>query len=105
MIKNVADESQVKKGEQQSRLKRKEELNDVRFILETVQGRRFLTRVINFCVLDNNPYDNHAVKMAFNCGNQNVAQFLQKEIKEANSSGYLQMLKEEIERGKEYERE
>lgn len=47
LVGNAADEEQVKKADKIEKDQRKDELNDLRLIMSTRQGRRFIYRLVN----------------------------------------------------------
>lgn len=49
LVKNAADESQVKKSKRVERSERDKELDDLRFVLSSPQGRRFMWRLLEKC--------------------------------------------------------
>lgn len=95
LVQNSADEEQVKSAKKKEEIRRDEELEDLRVVLSSVQGRRFLTRVLKACKPDAismsvNPYETY-----FKQGQESVGAFLKQEIMQASFDGYLAMLVEE----------
>lgn len=92
--KNVADENEVKRAKSKEKLARDSELNDIRYLLQSQQGRRFLWRLMGFCGLHEDPSHQRGDMTHQNIGRGNVARFLLAEIVEANDEAYLQMMRE-----------
>ena len=49
LVKNAADESQVRQAEVKMKLLDEKNFNDLKFILDSDQGRRFMWRVLSEC--------------------------------------------------------
>lgn len=92
-IINVADEEQVK--HQVSRVKRirEREMSDIRYILQSIQGRRFMWRLMEFCKPFESIWESSA-RIHYNSGKQDVGHFLMGEITEADDDKFLQMMRE-----------
>lgn len=91
---NAADPRQVKDRERRLKQDRKQELADLRAILETAEGRRFLWRLLKHCGLYRTPFNPNAAIAAHNAGLQGAAYYLLSEICEASSPMWLQMQSE-----------
>lgn len=91
--RNAADEKQVQEAGNRAKRIRINELNDLRFILQTTQGRRFLWRLLSRCKAFHSVWEPSA-KIHYNSGQQDVGHFLMAEIVEANEEAFLQMMKE-----------
>lgn len=94
MQKNVADEKQVQDARLQERMLQQTEIEDVRFIIKTPQGRRFIWRVLSTCGM----YSQSAVDSGswtyFNEGRRSVGLKLLDKILMADPESYLAMIKE-----------
>lgn len=69
------------------------ELNDMRHILQTEQGRRFLSRMLEYSGLRECNFTGNST-VYFNEGKRGFGVWLEKEIKEADINMYLSMIKE-----------
>lgn len=92
-VKNAADRSQVKEAEKKVRRLRERELNDVRFILSSQEGRRFLWRYLEKCKVFETSFTGNSTTF-FNEGMRNVGLMLIADINEAEPEAYLKMMNE-----------
>ena len=93
LVGNAADESQVKNAENRILNGRMRELEDIRFLIATPQGRRFLSRILGLCGLYELSYTGSS-ETFFREGSRNIALKLLSEINESDSEGYLKILNE-----------
>lgn len=93
LVKNCADPDQVREADKQFKNQRDQDLEDVRFILDSKQGRRFLWRLLTHCKTFESIWEPSA-KIHYNAGVQNVGHFLMAEVVAANDDALLQMMKE-----------
>ena len=91
--KNVADEKQVREQGAAVNRERLRELNDIRYLLQSPQGRRFLWRLLSRCKSFGSVWEPSA-KIHYNSGQQDVGHFIMAEIVEADENAFLQMMKE-----------
>lgn len=91
--KNAADEHQVKQARMNEKMIRERELNDLRYLLASPQGRRFLWRVMARCKTFESIWEPSA-KIHFNAGQQDLGHFVMAEIVAADENAFLQMMKE-----------
>lgn len=90
---NAADEAQVKERKSKAKFKRSEELRDVREVLQTPCGRRFIWRYLVDCGVFRTSFTGNS-HTYFNEGMRNVGLKLLADINEAAPEAYLQMIKE-----------
>lgn len=90
---NAADEGQVSSAKGREKRLRERELNDMRHLLQTIQGRRFLWRFMGHCKVFESIWESSA-KIHHNAGMQDVGHFVMAEICAANEDAFLQMMKE-----------
>lgn len=93
MVKNASIPSQVKEAQNKQERERKLELDDLRSVLSTKQGRRLLWRLMAECRVYGSIWDNSA-RIHYNAGRQDVGHFILAEITEASEDLYFEMLKE-----------
>lgn len=98
MVKNAADEEQVKTAERQERYDRKKELADMRLILETDHGRRFVWRYLEACHVFGSVFNNSGSVTYFNEGRRDVGLKLMADVTEANDEALIVMMREAKER-------
>lgn len=94
-VKNAADEKQVKEGNAKSRIGRQLELNDVRTVLGTSDGRRFMWRYLRRCGIFSSSFvagDSH--QTAFLEGERRVGLELLADVNDADPGAYLKMMHE-----------
>jgi hypothetical protein len=92
-VKNAADKKQVRKAAQKEQSRRDKELNDLRFILNDVQGRRFLWRYLGECGVFRSSFTGSS-ETFFREGERNVGLKLINDIHEASPEAYILMIKE-----------
>lgn len=97
LVKNAADPKQVKRAADKEQFSRDNELNDLRKVLETPEGRRFVWRVMQHCKVFGSVWEPSA-KIHFNSGRQDVGHFVMGEVVEAGEDYLLAMMKENKER-------
>lgn len=94
IVKNAADEDQVKKADIRIKRGRDQELDDVHFILSTPQGRRFFWRLLSMCHMYETSFTGNNLTTCFNEGERNVGLKIQGDIIEAKPDALLQMMTE-----------
>ncbi len=91
IVGNVADSEQIKKGKKKERRKRQDQLNDIRQLLRTEFGKRFLWRYLSKCrifeTLQGPLPDIH-----YHEGYRQVGWDLMHDIIEANPSALIEMM-------------
>lgn len=93
LVKNAADATQVKEAKQKEVRGRERELNDVRSLLNTREGRRLAWRLLTHCRVFESIWHGSA-QIHYNSGMQDVGHFLLAEITEAAPEAFLLMMKE-----------
>lgn len=96
--KNAADEKQVKDTMTKEQKERELELADLRFILGTAQGRRFIWRILKHCRVFSSVFNHSGSMTYYNSGIQDVGHFIQAEVVEAKKESYFEMMRENAER-------
>ncbi len=86
-------EKQVVADSKKKELKRLRQLEDLRFVLKNVEGRRVFWRLMAHCRVLESIWDGSA-KIHYNSGRQDVGHFVMSEVVEANEDAYLLMMKE-----------
>lgn len=92
-LKNVADPIQVREAEKKERFSREGELNDLRKILGTKEGRRLLWRILEQCKVYSSIWEPSA-KIHYYAGRQDLGHFILAEIVAADDEAYIQMMRE-----------
>jgi len=93
VARNIADESQVKEGSQKAKRLRERELSDIRFILETEMGRRFVWRYLSLAGVFQTSFTGNSTTF-FNEGRRDIGLKLLADVSEAKPEAYLQMAHE-----------
>jgi 3-oxoacyl-[acyl-carrier-protein] synthase III len=75
-------------------VKRKQEIDDIRWLMAHPQGRRIVTRIFEKTGTRRTPFNTNGSTMAFNAGMQNVGLWLEAEVVEQSPDGYMKLLKE-----------
>lgn len=94
LVQNAADPKQVRHAKRQEKEAREIELEDLRIVLSTEAGRRFAWRVLTYCKVFADTFDESVHRTAFNSGVQNVGHFVMGEITAASEDGLFLMMSE-----------
>lgn len=96
LVRNAADEKQVKRGDRVEARRRERELADLRAVLHTVEGRRFLWTLIEHCGVRESSYSAGARgdSTVFNEGIRKVGIYVGDEIEAADADAGDLMRKE-----------
>ena len=93
LVENASSESQLKKAEEKLKFQQKLEIDDLRFVLKTIEGRRVMWRLLIQCRVLESIWENSA-KIHYNSGKQDVGHFIMSEVVRANEDAFLLMMKE-----------
>ena len=93
LVKNAADAEQVKKAALTEKQKSIQAANDLKYVLSSRQGRRFIWRVLCYCKMFESIWRQSAEihKLA---GMQEVGLFLTGEIVKVDDEAYFTMMRE-----------
>jgi hypothetical protein len=94
LVSNAMNEVEIKQAEDKIGSVRQEELNDLRFILQSPQGRRFLWRVMGKCNFANDTFDTNALTQSRENGKRMIGLFLMAEITMADEESLFKMMRE-----------
>ena len=95
-VQDVGDVSQVKKRRTKAKIRRDREKEEIKQILATPFGRRFLWRVLRECGLWKTFSYDGAHDMAIKSGRRDIGLWLIKEIDEADKNGYMKLIQEDL---------
>jgi hypothetical protein len=98
MSKNAANPGHVQKSEHDEKIIRENELNDLRYVLNDVQGRRFLWKMLADCGIYESSFTGNNSETFFKEGSRKVGLKIMTDIMEASPESYLVMLKESKEK-------
>lgn len=93
LVRNAADKQQVKEAERVEKSRRQQEIDDVYFLLNCPQGRRFLWRYLGICGVYRLSYTANS-DTNFREGERNIGLKLMNDIMETKPEAYLQMIQE-----------
>lgn len=93
LVNNAADEEQTGRAKYKEKHKRERELNDVRWVLSTPQGRRFYWRYLEDCGVFKSSFVGQ-FQTFFLEGQRNVALKLLADLNDADPNAYVTMLNE-----------
>lgn len=85
------DPQQVKKRQSKAERKLQQQHDDLRSVLSTEQGMRFLWRLLGECGIHRDPFNTNALAMAKAVGAQSIGRFIEVEIAEACPEKFLEM--------------
>lgn len=91
---NIADENQVLKGKQLEKFKLKQEKTDMKAILETEFGRRFIWKWLSLSGVYQQSAENSGSWTYFNEGRRAIGLKLLDEVVTVSPEAYLLMIKE-----------
>lgn len=94
LVKNAADPEQVSAAVEQENFIRNSEVDDLLFVLSTVQGRRFIWRLLGFCGVRQTVYATDPHHTYFLEGKRTVGLKLHADIEEHRPEAYLEMINE-----------
>ena len=95
-VKNLADKEQVKSAERKEKDRRRQEVEDLKEILSTKSGRRFIWRLLEHCKVFESIWHPSAL-IHYNAGKQDVGHFIMAEIISADTSAFQKMMEENCE--------
>jgi hypothetical protein len=75
-------------------LKRKQQVEDIKWLMTHAAGRRFIGRLLAFTGTRRTSFHNSGSVMAFNEGQRNVGLMIESELLEHIPDGYLKLLKD-----------
>lgn len=94
----IADaENEAQQREEQlsaDELRRKQQADDVKWLMAHPQGRRIVTRIFDKTGIRRTPFNTNGSTMAFNAGAQNVGLWIEGEVLTHAPERYMQLLKE-----------
>lgn len=93
-VKNASDSEQVKGARLKEKHKNEREDLDIREVLSTLPGRRFVWRYLSRCGVFKSSYSHSGSEVYFNEGRRDIGLSLLGDIMRASPQSYLQMIKE-----------
>lgn len=99
LVKNAGDPEQVENAKKSQGFKRDDELNDIRMVLNTQAGRRFVWRILEKCGVHRSIWSQSAL-IHYNSGQQDLGHYIESEIVEADENLLFLMMTENRRRKK-----
>jgi hypothetical protein len=93
LVRNAADAEQVEGAKFSADERRRREIADLRDVLSTRSGRRFLWRLLSHCRPFASIWESSA-RIHYNSGQQDVGHFILSEIQSADQESFFLMMKE-----------
>jgi len=95
LVKNVADKEQVNNAGNKEVDARERELNDIAMVMSTLEGRRFLYRLVNYlCHYDSDDF-NHSGSITYkSLGERNIGRLVKSDCIETSIEQYQLLEKE-----------
>ena len=93
---DVSNEKEVKKNKKKWELVRETELEDIKFVLQSPQGRRFMWKILSHAKLITSISHHDPYQMAINSGARDEGLWLLGEIDAADKQGYMKIYKESL---------
>lgn len=93
-VRNAADPEQVKEATRKEKDGLKTERDDVRSILETPYGKRFVWRLLAHCGLFESPFGIDERTTNLNIGRGDVGRFVLDQINDARPEALLEMMQD-----------
>jgi hypothetical protein len=98
LVKNASSKRQVKDAARKERLRDENELDDLKKILQTYEGRRVVWKLLSYCGIFRLSVEHSGSMTYYNEGRREVGLYLLKEITTADQNLYIQMMKENMEK-------
>lgn len=92
---NAANRKDVAEFEKRRKIKRRQELDDIRFLLSSAQGRRFIWRLIAQAEVFHSIWSPSA-QVHYNAGKQDFGHFIMAEVTEADETYFIKMMQESL---------
>lgn len=92
---NLSDEGQVKNAEKKSKFRRDQELSDIKSVLSTEEGKRFIWRILSKCKAFSSVWEASA-KIHYNSGQQDLGHYIMSEIIDADEQLLFTMMKNNL---------
>jgi hypothetical protein len=93
LVKNAADETQVKDAANKEKRGRERDLEDLAFLLSDKRGRRAMWRILSYCGTFKSIWEPSA-KIHYNAGQQDVGHYMLNDLMDASEENYILMAKE-----------
>lgn len=89
-----AEAAELQSQEDKAKLKRQQQIDDIKWLMAHAAGRRFVSRLLEESGAFRTSFHSSGSTMAFNEGRKHIGYFLTGELLEITPDGYLKLLKE-----------
>lgn len=93
MVKNAADEQQVKDAKHKEQRKSERDLNDLAWVMSAREGRRYVWRLLTHCKVFGSVWSSSAL-IHYNSGMQDVGHYILSQINDLDPELLVLMIKE-----------
>ena len=93
LVENAANTDQIQGARLREKDVRARDLEDLKVVLSTISGRRFVWKLLGFCKVNGSVWESSA-RIHYNSGQQDVGHHILSEIIAADEDAYLSMMKE-----------
>jgi hypothetical protein len=97
-VKNAASEKQVKAAQKNQKYDRDIQLEDIREVMRSAAGRRFMWRVLEKCGTFGSIWHASAA-IHYNAGQQDIGHFIMSEIAEAGEEHLFKLMSDNYNKG------
>ena len=97
-VKNAASEKQVKNADKHQKFDRDVQLEDIKEVLRSHAGRRFVWRILEKCGTFNSIWHSSAA-IHYNSGQQDIGHFIMSEIAESGEEQLFKLMAENYNKG------
>ena len=98
LVRNVGNEKQLRKADEEIKARRKKEIDDMLFVLASEQGRRVMWRILQMCGTFECSFHPSAA-ISFQEGQRNIGLRILLMVDEADVEAYPKMMVEEAKKG------
>lgn len=94
MVSNASDKKQVKEARKKEARGRDREIEDMRSVLRSREGRRVIWRLLEQCSVFGSVNHSSGSQVYYNVGKQDIGHYLMKEIVETDENKLIEMMRE-----------
>ena len=94
LVGNAADDKQVEESGRKEKFQNEIDLEDIRSVLSTKEGRRLLWRVMSKCLMFESFWHPNSEYLHYRSGRYEIGCFIRDQIIKANEEAFLLMMKE-----------
>jgi len=93
-LKSKEEQAALKEEQARIDLIEKRQVDDLNAVLESLQGRRFLWRLLSEAKVFNSVVDSDPIRMGYRSGKQDLGHWLMAEIIKVDPDRYIEMMQE-----------